>query len=74
MRYASKGTGVHEEDGHDVAEESECLRMLVNRVKFSSLINSTSSMTGDGFVQVFCCVKADEASNSNNDLFLHTST
>jgi len=48
--------------------------MLVNRVKFSSLINSTSSMTGDGFVQVFCCVKADEASNSNNDLFLHTST
>jgi len=32
------------------------------------------SMTGDGFVQVFCCVKAGEASTSNNDLFLDTST
>jgi len=30
------------------------------------------SVTGDGFVQMFCCVKASEAPTSNNDSLLHT--
>src|ERR1700716_2286094 len=32
------------------------------------------SMTGDGFVQMFCCVEASAAPTSNNDPFLHAST